>query len=54
VPPQDDPDTVGDARAVPCRAAWDEHLRPPYVTEGHIILEDPLREPSDLRLFDEK
>ena len=36
------------------RAAWDEHMRQPYNTEGNIILEDLLREPSDLRLFDEK
>jgi hypothetical protein len=26
----------------------------PYNTEGNIVLEDLLREPSDLRLFDEK
>jgi hypothetical protein len=30
------------------------HMRQPYNTEGNIILEDLLREPSDLRLFDEK
>jgi hypothetical protein len=36
------------------RAGWDEHLRQPYNTEGNIILEDLLREPADLRLFDEK
>jgi hypothetical protein len=36
------------------RAAWDEHMRQPYTTEGNIILQDLLREPSDLRLFDEK
>jgi hypothetical protein len=29
-------------------------MRQPYNTEGNIILEDLLREPSDLRLFDEK
>jgi hypothetical protein len=29
-------------------------MQQPYNTEGNIILEDLLREPSDLRLFDEK
>jgi hypothetical protein len=29
-------------------------MRQPYNTEGNIILEDLLREPSDLRLFEEK
>jgi hypothetical protein len=29
-------------------------MRQPYNTEGNIILEDLLREPSDLRLFNEK
>ena len=36
------------------RAAWDEHMRQPYNTEGNKILEGLLREPSDLRLLDEK
>lgn len=36
------------------RGAWDEHMRQPYNTEGNKILEDLLREPSDLRLMDEK
>ena len=36
------------------RAAWDEHMRQPYNVRGNEILEDLLREPSDLRLFDEK
>jgi outer membrane protein len=36
------------------RAAWDEHMRQPYNSEGNKILEDLLREPSHLRLFDEK
>jgi len=35
------------------RATWDEHMRQPYNTEGNRILEDLLREPSDLRLCDE-
>jgi quinol monooxygenase YgiN len=36
------------------RAAWDEHMRQPYNVEGNVVLADLLREPSDLRLFDEK
>ena len=36
------------------RAAWDEHMRQPYNTEGNKILENLLREPSDLRLFTAK
>ena len=36
------------------RAAWDEHMRQPYNVEGNVILEGLLREPSDLRLLDEK
>src|SRR4051794_30811220 len=39
---------------IPSRAAWDEHMRQPYITEGNKILEDLLREPSDLRLLDER
>jgi quinol monooxygenase YgiN len=35
------------------RAAWDEHMRQPHNTEGNKILEDLLREPSDLRLLEE-
>ena len=54
VQPQDDPDTWVTLEMFRSRAAWDEHMRQPYNTEGNIILEDLLREPSDLRLFDEK
>jgi quinol monooxygenase YgiN len=54
VQPQDDPDTWVMLEMFRSRAAWDEHMRQPYNTEGNIILEDLLREPSDLRLFDEK
>jgi quinol monooxygenase YgiN len=36
------------------RVAWDEHMQQPYNTEGNKILEDLLREPSELRLMDEK
>jgi quinol monooxygenase YgiN len=36
------------------RAAWDEHMRQPYNVRGNVILEELLREPSDLRFFDEK
>ena len=51
---QDDPDTWVMLEMFRSRAAWDEHMQQPYNTEGNIILQDLLREPSDLRLFDEK
>jgi quinol monooxygenase YgiN len=54
VQPQDDPDTWVMLEMFRSRAAWDEHMRQPYNTEGNVILEDLLRERSDLRLFDEK
>jgi len=54
VQPQDDPDTWVMLEMFRSRAAWDEHMGQPYNTEGNKILEDLLREPSDLRLFDEK
>jgi quinol monooxygenase YgiN len=54
VQPQDDPDTWVMLEMFRSRAAWDEHMRQPYIIEGNIILKDLLREPSDLRLFDEK
>jgi quinol monooxygenase YgiN len=52
--PHDDPDTWVMLEMFRSRAAWHEHIRPPYNTEGNKSLEDLLREPSDLRLFDEK
>jgi quinol monooxygenase YgiN len=52
--PQDDPDSWVMVEMFRSRAAWDEHMRQPYNTEGNRILEDLLREPSDLRLFAEK
>ena len=52
--PQDDPDTWFMIEQFRSRAAWDEHMRQPYNTEGNRILEDLLREPSELRLCDEK
>ena len=52
--PQDDPDTWVMLEMFRSRAAWDEHMRQPYITEGNRILEDLLRAPSDLRLLDEK
>ena len=52
--PQDDPDTWVMLEMFRSRAAWDEHMRQPYNVEGNIILQDLLREPSDLRLLDEK
>src|SRR3954449_11089447 len=54
VQPQDDPDSWVMLEMFRSRAAWDEHMQQPYNTEGNIILEDLLREPSDLRLFDER
>ena len=54
VQPQDDPETWVMLEMFRSRAAWDEHMRQPYNTEGNEILKDLLREPSDLRLFDEK
>jgi quinol monooxygenase YgiN len=54
VQPRDDPDTWVMLEMFRSRAAWDEHMRQPYNIEGNIILEDLLREPSDLRLFDQK
>jgi quinol monooxygenase YgiN len=54
VQPHDDQDTWVMLEMFRSRAAWDEHMRQPYNTEGNKILEDLLREPSELRLFDEK
>ena len=54
VQPQDDPDNWVMLEMFKSREAWDEHMRQPYNTEGNKILEDLLREPSDLRLMDEK
>jgi len=52
--PQDDPDSWVMLEMFRSRAAWDEHMLQPYNTEGNKILEGLLREPSDLRLLDEK
>jgi quinol monooxygenase YgiN len=54
VQPQDDPDSWVMLEMFASRAAWDEHMLQPYNTEGNRILEDLLREPSDLRLFTER
>ncbi|UQU62811.1 antibiotic biosynthesis monooxygenase [Couchioplanes caeruleus] len=54
VQPQDDPDTWVMLEMFRSRAAWDEHMRQPYNVDGNVILEDLLREPSELRFFDEK
>lgn len=54
VQPQDDPDSWVMLEMFRSRAAWDEHMRQPYNIEGNRNLEDLLREPSDLRLFNEK
>jgi quinol monooxygenase YgiN len=54
VQPQDAPESWVMLEMFRSRAAWDEHMRQPYNTEGNAILEDLLREPSELRLFDER
>jgi quinol monooxygenase YgiN len=54
VQPQDDPDTWVMLEMFRSRAAWDLHMQQPYNTEGNTVLEDLLREPSEIRLFDEK
>ena len=54
VKPQDDPESWVMLEMFRSRAAWDEHMQQPYNTEGNKILEDLLREPSELRLMDEK
>lgn len=54
VQPQDDPDTWVMLEMFSSRAAWDLHMRQPYNVDGNRILEDLLREPSDLRFFDER
>jgi quinol monooxygenase YgiN len=54
VQPQDDPDSWVMLEMFRSRAAWDEHMKQPYNIEGNRILENLLREPSQLRLFDEK
>jgi quinol monooxygenase YgiN len=52
--PRDDPDSWVMLEMFRSRAAWDEHMSQPYNTEGNEILKDLLREPSELRLFDER
>jgi quinol monooxygenase YgiN len=52
--PHDDPDVWVMLEMFASRAAWDEHMTQPYVTQGNQILEDLLREPSDLRLLVER
>ena len=52
--PHDDPNTWLMVEMFRSRADWDEHMQQPYNTEGNAILEGLLREPSDLRLCDEK
>ena len=54
VQPQDDPNTWVMLEMFRSRAAWDEHMRQPHNVRGNVILEELLREPSDLRFFDEK
>jgi quinol monooxygenase YgiN len=54
VQPQDDPDSWVMLEMFRSHAAWDEHMLQPYVTEGNEILKELLREPSELRLLDER
>ncbi len=54
VQPRDDPDNWVMLEMFSSQAAWDEHMQQPYNTEGNKILEDLLREPSELRLCREK
>jgi quinol monooxygenase YgiN len=53
VQPEDDPDNWVMLEMFRSREAWNEHMRQPYNTEGNKILEDLLREPSELRFFSE-
>jgi quinol monooxygenase YgiN len=52
--PQDDPHTWIMLEMFRSRSAWDEHMQQPYNVDGNVILAELLREPSDLRLLDEK
>jgi quinol monooxygenase YgiN len=54
VQPHDEPDTWVMLETFHSQAARHKHMRHPYVIEGNRILEDLVREPSQLRLFDEK
>jgi quinol monooxygenase YgiN len=54
VQPQDDPDNWVMLEMFRSRADWDEHMSQPYNVEGNAVLADLLREPSDLRLMDER
>jgi quinol monooxygenase YgiN len=54
VQPHDDPASWLMLEMFRSRAAWDEHMLQPYNTEGNAILEDLLREPSELRLCSER
>src|SRR3954453_18766757 len=52
--PQNDPDNWVMLEMFRSRAAWDEHMRPPYHPEGNPLLQDLLRQPPRLLLLDEK
>ncbi len=52
--PHDDSDVWVMLEMFRSRAAWDEHMRQSYVIDGNRALEGLLREPSDLRLLDER
>jgi quinol monooxygenase YgiN len=50
----DEPDTWVMVEHFRSRAAWDEHMETRHNKEGNKALEDLLRQPSDLRLYQEK
>jgi quinol monooxygenase YgiN len=52
--PQDDPAVWVMLEMFRSRQDWDEHMKQPYNVTGNVILADLLREPSDLRLLDER
>ncbi len=52
--PQDDPAVWVMLEMFRSRQDWDEHMKQPYNVAGNVVLADLLREPSDLRLLDER
>lgn len=50
----DDPDTWLMFEKFTSRAAWEEHMTLPHVTEGNAFLADKLREPTELRFYTER
>ena len=50
----EEPDTWLMLEKFTSRAAWEEHMTLPHVTEGNTYLADKLREPTELRFYVEK